>query len=132
MVAVPGSGGFAGGAGGLLSLPLPSTPGAGPGGGSGGGTCFSNDAGVVVCGRGGAFSGNRYLIPLIGGSGGEGGQANGFGAFDGGGAGGGAILLASSTSIAVNGTVTAAGGAGASDSGFQMFNHIIGAHRGRR
>lgn len=64
----------------------------------------------------GTFTGNQFLIPLIGGSGGSGAATraanNCFGG--GGGAGGGAILIASSASITVTspGTIRAAGGAG--------------------
>lgn len=52
----------------------------------------------------GNFTPNVFLVPLVGGSGGLGGQANG------GGAGGGALLISSSTSITVNGAITANGG----------------------
>ena len=62
-----------------------------------------------ICGKGGIFTGNRYLIPLTGGSGGEGALYAGSW---GGGAGGGAILLASSTLITVNGAINAFGGDG--------------------
>ena len=55
-------------------------------------------------GVGGAAYGNEFLLPLLGGSGGAGGAACG------GGAGGGALLIASSVSIAVNGTIGAGGG----------------------
>jgi hypothetical protein len=114
-VAVPGSGGFSGGAGGDLGSKIQPTPGEGPGGGTGGLTtapCANGGNTTKVCGRGGTFSGNRYLIPLIGGSGGEGARWD-VGNFFSGGAGGGAILIASSTSIAVNATINANGGSGA-------------------
>jgi hypothetical protein len=78
---------------------------------------------VIVCGGGGptrrcggpgAFSGNRYLIPLVGGSGGGGflidpGTPE---RYYNGGAGGGAILIASSVSITmgVSATILANGG----------------------
>jgi hypothetical protein len=94
----PGAGGYSGGAGAFGASPA--QPGFGPGGGF-----------VVVGGGcngfpvGGTFTGNAYLVPLVGGSGGAG---NNIGA--GGGAGGGAILIASSTSIAVNGVISASGG----------------------
>ncbi len=106
---VPGPGGYPGGVGG--------TPSAGQQGGSGpggGGTCGHGGGaghsgpGCGGCGQGLAY-GNPFLVPLLGGSGGAGGSSDGrFGS--GGGAGGGAILIASSTSIAVNGSLTANGG----------------------
>lgn len=110
LAAIPGSGGYAGGLGGRTNPPTaPATPGEGPGGGSGGHTTAPFCSPSTICGRGGTFTGNRYLIPLIGGSGGEGAVwDNNF--FYNGGAGGGAILIASSTSIAVVGTIAADGG----------------------
>jgi hypothetical protein len=110
-VTIPGSGGYAGGAGGIIGGVLP-TPGEGPGGGSGG---ASNGGGSLVNGKGGTFTGDRYLIPLVGGSGGEGalGGGNTNNNYLGGGAGAGAILIASSTSIALGGSVAAVGGNGA-------------------
>jgi hypothetical protein len=105
--AVPGAGGFAGGAGGISTLSVPATPGDGPGGGTGGLPC----QGSSICGNGGTYSGNGYAIPLVGGSGGQGALiARSDASYNGGGAGGGAILIGSSTSISVSGTVTAAGG----------------------
>ena len=68
------------------------------------GTCFNK------WGAGGGFSGNQFLVPLTGGSGGGGSGAGGDGGS--GGAGGGAILIASSVSITVTGTITAVGGGG--------------------
>jgi hypothetical protein len=66
-------------------------------------TCFNVNTG-------GGFSGNQFLVPLIGGSGGAGGTPSG-------GAGGGALTIASSVSITVTGTITANGGnAGAGSS----------------
>ncbi len=64
-------------------------------GGSGGGACHINNGNFNIsqCGHAGRFTGNRYLIPLIGGSGGEG-ASNNDGTCRGGGAGGGAITLA--------------------------------------
>jgi hypothetical protein len=104
-VAIPGSGGYAGGAGGIAGTSVLATPGEGPGGGSGLVACSP-----PVCGQGGTFSGNRYLIPLVGGSGGAGAQ---YTRYFGGGAGGGAILIASSTSIAYSGgTISTRGGTG--------------------
>jgi hypothetical protein len=99
--AVPGSGGYMGGVGG------DNTQAALPGGGPGGGV-----AGTVstLYGGGGTFSGNQFLIPLIGGSGGGGGNNTNTTFCDGGGAGGGALLVASSTQITVNGGISANGG----------------------
>jgi hypothetical protein len=99
---VPGSGGYAGGVGGVGSqLAL-------PGNGTGGGVAGtpSNPAGV------GVYGGNQFEIPLVGGSGGGGGYntANNGVLEGGGGAGGGAILIASSTRILVNGVINANGG----------------------
>lgn len=98
----PGSGGYPGGVGG--SQFQAATAGSGPGGGVAAGT-------LDGFGRGGTFSGNQFLIPLIGGSGGGGGLDAGHNTFDpGGGAGGGAILIASSTRIVINGVVNVNGG----------------------
>ncbi|HUB78870.1 MAG TPA: hypothetical protein VMB03_08750 [Bryobacteraceae bacterium] len=104
--AYPGAGGYAGGVGGrqLSTPPLPAQPGGGPGGGAAG-TATTNSSGGTFAGS------NVFLVPLVGGSGGGGGmysdpQVIG----SGGGAGGGAILIASSTSIAITGSITAAGG----------------------
>lgn len=111
---VPGSGGYAGGVGGNNpqapdpSQMQPPLPGEGPGGGLAG-TPSTKD------GAGGIFSGNPFLIPLVGGSGGGGGgfAPNPSSIFcGGGGAGGGALLIASSTQIVVNGAINANGGAG--------------------
>jgi hypothetical protein len=103
--AVPGPGGFPGGVGGDLAQPA--LPGSGPRGGAAGtATAYPLP---------GNFSGNSFLIPLVGGSGGGGGM-NGSdnGHFEaGGGAGGGALLIASTTQILVNGGgITAQGGNG--------------------
>jgi len=99
---VPGSGGYAGGVGGVGSqLAL---TGSGTGGGVAG--TANNPSG------GGVYGGNQFVIPLVGGSGGGGGY-NRFnnGVLEaGGGAGGGAIMIASSTRILVNGTINANGG----------------------
>jgi hypothetical protein len=101
---VPGSGGYAGGVGAGSSQGA--LPGNGPGGGFAGTTSSQYDGG------GGTFSGNQFLIPLLGGSGGGGGVGGTyFGG--GGGAGGGAILIASSVQILANGRINASGGNGA-------------------
>ena len=103
--ALAGSGGYGGGVGGNSYNGQNATPGGGPRGGGVG------DIAGHCNGGAGFFTGNQYLIPLIGGSGGGGGYAgSGFG--PGGGAGGGAILIASSTQITVGGTVSANGGKG--------------------
>lgn len=83
-----GAGGYSGGVGALADNSP--QPGAGPHGGE--------------SGLGGGFSGNKLLIPLVGGSGG-GGAAGASG-----GGGGGAILIASAVSIALNGKIIADGG----------------------
>jgi hypothetical protein len=102
---IPGPGGYFGGVGAFGSSAA--QPGSGPGGGLVGGpnNCMPN------LGFGGVFSGNPFLVPLVGGSGGGGyGLVTSRGSNNGG-AGGGAILIASSASITVTGTITAAGGA---------------------
>ena len=104
-LAVPGAGGFAGGAGGVGTVVCP-TAGDGPSGGAAASPCDGNNRSGV----GGRFSGNRYLLPLVGGSGGGGGLSS---QYVNGGAGGGAVLIASSTSIAIAGTVAVTGGNGA-------------------
>lgn len=110
-VALPGSGGFSGGAGGITGSSVGATQGDGPGGGAGGLSCAGGDVGTNSrCGKGGAFTGNRYLIPLIGGSGGEGAVSS---TYINGGGGGGAILIASSTVINLIGAIRADGGASA-------------------
>ncbi len=117
--AMPGAGGFSGGVGGKTDGSAASPvaqPGDGPGGGAGA-------ALATVCngspntGAGGRFTGNQFLVPLVGGSGGGGGNFQASPGFlsqipygGGGGAGGGAILIASSTSINVSGSINANGG----------------------
>lgn len=112
----PGPGGFSGGMG-----PGPngeSTPGSGPGrslqgvnnAGGAGHASIGDDGSSVQ--SGGPKYGNRYALPLIGGSGGGGGgHMAGIGGA-GGGAGGGAILIASSSEIVIDGTISANGGDG--------------------
>lgn len=106
---VPGPGGYAGGVGGMVTDTFSDNyqPGSGPGGGIGGGLAGS-------AASTGKFTGNVFLVPLIGGSGGTGGTTDGANSAcgGGGGAGGGAILIASSTSIAINGSITSNGGNG--------------------
>jgi hypothetical protein len=91
-VTVPGAGGYGGGSAAYSGIA--GQPGLGPAGG-----------GVFPFGiPSGGFSGNQFLVPLVGGSGGAGGYASG-------GAGGGALLIASSVSITVSGAIDANGGA---------------------
>ena len=97
-ISFAGSGGYSGGLGGIHGDPNHAAlPGNGPGGGAAGDINSSNTWAV-----GGTFSGDQFLVPLVGGSGGGGTNDNGqFGAQ--GGAGGGAILIASSTKITFDG-----------------------------
>ena len=107
---IPGAGGFEGGFGAFNSSPQ---VGNGPGGGQlatrgdhDGGS--AGHAGFSHCGDVAAQPyGNAFLVPLVGGSGGAGAHSGA-----GGGAGGGAILITSSVSIMVNGTIMAIGGRG--------------------
>lgn len=104
---LPGPGGFGGGMGGHTNgtRPAPAQPGNGPAAG----------VGTVHNGHGnaGSFSGNRFLVPLVGGSGGSGGVTGGPDDWGGGGgAGGGAILIVSTTNIIVNGSILADAGEG--------------------
>jgi hypothetical protein len=96
---IPGSGGYGGGYPGVGNNP----PGAGLG--PAGGLTTSPGCNSAVAGKG-LFTGNQFLVPLIGGSGGGGNGVNS------GGAGGGAILIASSVSISGTGSIKANGGAG--------------------
>lgn len=100
---IPGAGGFAGGVGALGASPFQ------PGNGPAGGTAPIGACGISQ-GAGGGFTGNQFLVPLVGGSGGSGNVA-------GGGAGGGALLVASSVSITLNGVITANGGKGGNPDG---------------
>jgi hypothetical protein len=125
-----GPGGFDGGDGvnGLVST----TGGAGLGpGGSGGGTgnnAGGGSAGFLVAGvngpngfgtggGGGVPYATNTLLPLIGGSGGGGAGAPFGNTGAGGGGGGGALLIASSGTITVTGTILAQGGSGGLDPG---------------
>lgn len=94
--------------------------GLGPGGGSpasstcsaGGGGGFGSAGGTNTgtnCGAGGPVYGNPEAQPLIGGSGGGGGYNC---TFCGGGGSGGAILIASSGTVTISGSLTANGGSG--------------------
>ena len=109
IAAAGGAGGYSGGLGGNSTIPP--TPGNGPGGSP----ATTTNQPVTGISFGGTFTGNQYLVPLIGGSGGGGTvpACRNFGA--GGGGGGGAILIASSASITLTGgTINAAGGNGGS------------------
>jgi hypothetical protein len=105
-----GPGGYGGGIGGALvagnaTLPAPQA-GNGPGGGPAPSTPGNANGGN------GTFTGNQFLVPLIGGSGGSGGSFGAAGGTVGGGGsgGGGAIIIASSTSITYAGIIKANGG----------------------
>lgn len=120
-----GPGGFDGGYGGNYGT---GGDGLGPGGGlvstltncgmNGGGGSFGSAGGSNNGGSSGSTYGNHQLIPLIGGSGGAGGNVQyceGIfgGTGPGAGGGGGAILIASSGTISVTGSILAKGGIGA-------------------
>lgn len=116
-----GSGGFGGGRGGRLDEPRGGNglgPGAATGvagcGGSGGGFGTQGLRASNACGANtaGTAYGTRNLLPLIGGSGGAGGSARNADPGAGGGGGGGAILIASSGSVTISGSIQARGGRG--------------------
>ncbi|MDO9287871.1 MAG: hypothetical protein Q7T83_03680 [Thermodesulfovibrionales bacterium] len=75
---------------------------------------------VASPGSGGSAYGNARLLSLIGGSGGAGGGGTDSYSGGAGGGGGGAILIASSGTITINGSITAYGGAGGNGGNFQM------------
>lgn len=122
-----GPGGFRGGDGSLMIGTLYGSRGDGPGGGSGG---SNNTSATGVAGGGGGFGtagsntqypnsphgiggpayGTLSLLPLIGGSGGGGGGSGNSYRGTAAGGGGGAILIASSGTITVSGTITSRGG----------------------
>lgn len=122
-----GPGGFDGGVGGFINSA--GFRGQGPGGGvatngagGGGGFGYVGSAGSTTStyfgysgnssGSGGGMYGNTSLTPLIGGSGGGGGGGTSNFVGGAGGGGGGSLLIASSGTIQVNGTITANGGSG--------------------
>lgn len=134
-----GPGGFDGGRGGAIQVDRRAGNGLGPGGGFGGdanpgctgcsgrvqggggagyGTAGSNNVLGTLAGNfgtAGAAYGTNLLTPLLGGSGGGGGAGAGAtnGSYGtGGGGGGGAILIASSGTVNLTGSVLANGGAG--------------------
>jgi hypothetical protein len=134
-----GPGGFDGGLGGTYNLQggkglgpgggnpgsVSTSPGFSSGGGGGGGfgAAGSNGSGLT-CGPGGAGGGvysNDRIIPMIGGSGGGAGSGSAnsqnTAPAGGGGGGGGAIVIASSGTITVTGSITANGGKGGQSSG---------------
>ena len=114
--AFAGSGGYSGGLGGVHG---DSNHAALPGNGPGGGAAGDINRPYAVGGR---FSGNQFLVPLVGGSGGGGINDNGqFGSQ--GGAGGGALLIASSTKIVLV-------GGGYADSANRFINGGIYANGG--
>ena len=94
----PGPGGFGGG------FPAVGPNPAGAGFGPAGGALPPNNTCAPTYAFSGGFTGNQFLVPLIGGSGGGGAGPNA------GGAGGGAILIASNVSITGTGSINAAGG----------------------
>ena len=126
---VAGAGGFSGGIGvqpGVLTATAGEGPGkGGVGGGNGGGAgspCgYGASAGHRLaattftctgscCAVAGGTYDNQFILPLQGGSGGAGMSYNFGSSGPGGGAGGGAILIASSGTITLNGSITALGG----------------------
>ena len=125
-----GPGGFDGGYGGIVyqNGRRGEGPGSGGGGapwasgsncsgGGGGGGYGANGGNGGNCnangGTGGSSYGNGGILPLIGGSGGGGGGGTNTYAGGSGGGGGGAILIASSGTITISGSITANGGNGA-------------------
>ncbi len=137
---VGGPGGFDGGRGGLAatskrggnglgpgggrpgdyySSPYTTYPGGGGGGfGGAGGNAYVNNGGSI--GGGGATYGAGTLLPLIGGSGGGGGSGGPTFSGSGGAGGGGAILIASSGTVTITGSVVANGGTAGASAGTGM------------
>ena len=137
-----GPGGYDGGSGETrAAFTTGAGNGVGPGGGKGaaasqypaGYACQGGGAGYLVAGgngytytqcgtnydgAGGAAYGNGANLPLLGGSGGGGGAIAGM---TGGGAGGGAILIATSGTLTLTGTIRANGGAGGSGAHVGVF-----------
>lgn len=128
-----GPGGYDGGRGGVPSKAMGGT-GLGPGGGGGGKVGAYNTNNDTIGGGGGGFGvagtssystagvgggvyGSSQLLPLIGGSGGGGGTGGAAFNGSGGGGGGGAILIASSGTVSITGSVSANGGASGAGSG---------------
>ncbi|MFY0575466.1 hypothetical protein ACN28S_14860 [Cystobacter fuscus] len=93
------------------------TGGGGAGFGAEGANSYAYSYENTTFSRGGVAYGSSQLLPLIGGSGGGGGSGySGFGG-SGGGGGGGAILIASSETLNVTGSILANGGASGATSG---------------
>lgn len=107
---VPGDG-PGGGGGGISGATITGTN-IGDGGGGGFGLPGGNGGGGTNAGLGGPRFGAVTILPLIGGSGGGGGGASANTRGGSGGGGGGAILIASSGTITLNGTIFARGGNG--------------------
>lgn len=107
---VPGDGPSSGG-GGIGGATITGTN-IGDGGGGGFGLPGTNGGGGTNAGLGGPRFGAVTILPLIGGSGGGGGAASANTRGGSGGGGGGAILIASSGTITLNGTILARGGQG--------------------
>jgi len=117
---VAGAGGYGGGVGGFPNTF--GTAGTGPGAGpisstnikrSGGGAGHAINAKAgFLADVGGLAYGNVFLIPLFGGSGGAGGNGHSGGFAGGGGAGGGAIMIATSGTLFLNGSIRCNGGGG--------------------
>lgn len=125
---VGGPGGYDGGRGGKSGKGEGGRglgPGAGAGGkfhspylAGGGGGGFNGDGGDTgiysnptrPSGKGGVAYGSSQLLPLIGGSGGGGGTGGTSFSGSGGGGGGGAILIASSGTVSITGSIVAQGG----------------------
>lgn len=105
--AMPGPGGFRGGAASITGAP--GSGGFGPGGAAFGSNTGAGGSYATLGGlaNAGPTYGNDWNIPLIGGSGGAGAAAL---VSESGGAGGGAILIASRQTITLSGTIRANGG----------------------
>lgn len=118
-----GPGGWAGGSGGNNPT-YGFGPGSGTAGQGGSGASFATSGGTPGCGLNipaGPIYGNKFCLPLVGGSGGGGGTGYGcnyssVGA-GGGGGGGGAILIAANGTIAITGQIIAVGGQGSQAGG---------------
>ena len=114
-----GPGGYDGGSGAAAVMSPTGGAGLGPGGGvgstgagGGGGGAGALSVGAAGKGTGGsgwAAYGTAALLPLVGGSGGGGGGAVGANTGAGGGGGGGALVIASSGTLTLTGTILAHG-----------------------
>ncbi len=116
---IPGPGGFSGGLGRYRSSHA--TLGFGPGGGLkvGASAGHLSKGRSAIEGNAGLAYGNDFLVPLIGKSGGSGSDGDMVSGLSGGGGGGGggALLIASNSSISIDGSIRANGGTGAASSG---------------